>query len=117
MATTIIRPISDYSISTFKNSDNTTVNLYSYIDEDVASPTDSIGQIGSDVGHCLFEFSDIYIINGLINNVRIYLSFIANGVTAYGRVYIGGSEYSTSDKTLSSPSASEYGTNYFDFFY
>ena len=116
MATTIIRPISDYSISTFKNSDSTTVNLYSYIDEDIASPTDFISQIGSDVGHCLFEFSDISI-NGLINNVRIYLSFIANGVTASGRVYIGGAEYSTSDKSLSSPSISEYGTNYFDFFY
>jgi len=96
MATTIIRPISDYSISNWKNSDDGTTNLYSYVDEETLSLLDYAYSVDPSTGkELLFNFSDIT--NGIINKITLYFTVVysggydENGKKA--RIYINSTNY------------------------
>lgn len=96
MATTIIRPISDYSISNWKNSDDGNTNIYSYVDEETLSLLDYAYSVDPGAGkELLFNFSDIT--NGTINKITLYFTVVysggydGNGKMA--RIYINSTNY------------------------
>lgn len=96
MATTIIRPTGDNSLLNAQNSDDNTTDLYSYVDEEVASDIDYVKEVLSEdeIGYAVFNFGDISLPSGatidkIVLNARVkipatHIYFSDPGSNIYG---------------------------------
>lgn len=80
MATIILRPISDYAIHEAYNSDGGTTNLYSYVDEEVASDTDYVYiTMADDDQKALFNLDTLNLpANTVINKITLHSRSYSN---------------------------------------